>query len=95
MYLILVTHDFISTTPFVMPNSYIHNEEEALDGESMCDWFTGSGCVLLEVLVRSIFGIEPTLDGIKIAPARYNPLSSMEITIRVNPKKLCFLHSTT
>lgn len=92
--IIPITHDFISTTPFVMPNSYIHNDEEALDGESMSDWFTGSGCVLAKVLVRSVFGIEPTLDGIKIAPARFIPVSSMEIKINVKGVNITLKYST-
>lgn len=78
-----ITHSFISTTPFVMPNSYIHNDEEHLDGESMSDWFTGSGCVLAKVAVRELFGIEPTLDGIKIAPAAYIPAESASISLNV------------
>lgn len=33
-----LTHEFISTTPFVMPNSYVYNEDRGFDGESMNDW---------------------------------------------------------
>ena len=30
-------HEFITTTPFVMPNSFSYNEERGFDGESMSD----------------------------------------------------------
>ncbi len=83
-----ITHDFISTSPFVMPNSYIHNDEELLDGESMSDWFTGSGCVLAKVLVRMIFGIEPTLDGITVAPAAYMPATECSIALELCGAKI-------
>ncbi len=79
-----ITHDFISTTPFVMPNSYIRNEEKNFDGQSMSDWFTGSGCVLMKALVKGAFGIEPTLDGVKICPATELPFekSRMDILLK-------------
>lgn len=78
-----ITHDFISTTPFVMPNSYIHNEERGFDGESMSDWFTGSGCVLIKALIGGAFGVQPTLDGIRINTATYMPCKQAEITLKV------------
>ncbi len=83
-----ITHKFISTSPFVMPNSYIHNEEKGFDGQSMSDWFTGSGCVLMKVLVRGVFGIEPTLDGVKICPASYIPFKKARMEIIVKGCKL-------
>lgn len=52
------THAFISTTPFVMSNSYSHNAEYGMDGESMSDWYTGSANVLIKVLVRQVFGLD-------------------------------------
>ncbi|MBQ4071206.1 MAG: hypothetical protein IJD51_02165 [Clostridia bacterium] len=93
--IIPITHDKISTTPFVMPNSYIHNEEELLDGESMSDWFTGSGCVLTKVLVRSVFGIEPDLDTVKIAPARYIPADALTVTVPVKGYSLTVKYKNT
>ncbi len=83
-----VTHKFISTSPFVMPNSYIYNEDKGFDGQSMSDWFTGSGCVLMKVLVRGIFGVEPTLDGVKICPASYIPFKKASLDIIVKGAKL-------
>ena len=78
-----ITHSFISTTPFVMPNSYVHNEEKGFDGESMNDWFTGSGCVLLKVLFGGIFGVKPTLDGVKIQMNAYMPAANAQINLCV------------
>ncbi len=78
-----ITHEFVSTTPFVMPNSYVENADEGLDGESMSDWFTGSGCVLIKVLIWYIFGIRPTLDGLYISPANYIPFDKAKITVNV------------
>ena len=78
-----ITHEFISTTPFVMPNSYVANEEEGFDGESMSDWFTGSGCVLLKVLIWYIFGVRPTLDGVYIMPANYIPFEKASIKLKI------------
>ena len=78
-----ITHEFISTTPFVMPNSYVENIEKGFDGESMSDWFTGSGCVLIKVLIWCVFGIRPTLDGLYISPANYIPFDKATITVNV------------
>ena len=78
-----VTHEFISTTPFVMPNSYVYNEERGFDGESMSDWFTGSGCVLIKVLLWQIFGIKADLNGIKIRPSKYIPFDGAEISLKL------------
>jgi cellobiose phosphorylase len=55
-------HDNYNLTPFVIPNSYIHNIEKGLDGESMNDWQTGSSNVLLKVLIWYVFGFRPELD---------------------------------
>ena len=73
-----ITHQWISTTPFVMPNSYIYNEELGFDGESMSDWFTGSGCVLVKALVRYILGVRPSLDEVLIMPANYIPMEMLK-----------------
>ena len=83
-----LTHEFISTTPFVMPNSYVYNEEKGFDGESMSDWFTGSGCVLIKVLLWQIFGIKADLNGIKIQPSKFIPFDSAEISLRLRGKDI-------
>ncbi len=78
-----ITHDFISTTPFVMPNSYIHNEEKGFDGESMSDWFTGSGCVLIKALIGGVFGVRPTLDGVTVSTSAYMPCKEAKVTLKL------------
>ena len=78
-----ITHEFISTTPFVMPNSYAENPDEGFDGESMSDWFTGSGSVLIKILIWYVFGVRPTLDGVYISPSDYMPFEKATITLRV------------
>ncbi len=78
-----ITHEEISTTPFVMPNSFIYNEEKNFDGESMSDWFTGSGCVLIKVLTWYIFGVQPTLNGLEIKMPSYVPFKKGEITLKI------------
>lgn len=66
-----LTHDILSTSPFIMPNSYSYNEDSMMDGESMSDWYTGSANTLIKVLVRGLFGINPTLNGIILDPSNY------------------------
>lgn len=79
-----VTHDFISTTPFVMPNSYIYNKDLGLDGESMSDWFTGSGCVLIKVLFFCAFGIKADFNALKIEPPK--TLAFKKMSVKLNLK---------
>ena len=78
-----ITHEFISTTPFIMSNSYLYNEERGFDGESMSDWFTGSGCVLVKALIWNIFGIYPDLNGLTLRPANYFPTKDASIRMQV------------
>ena len=78
-----ITHEFISTTPFVMPNSYVENAEEGFDGESMSDWFTGSCSVLIKVLIWYVFGVRATLDGVCISPSDYMPFERATIKMKV------------
>lgn len=83
-----ITHSLITTTPFVMSNSYSYNEELGLDGESMSDWFTGSANALIKVLVRYVFGIRPDLDGVKINPAAFMPFGNASAEITVKGKRI-------
>ncbi len=86
------THEKISTTPFVMPNSYVYDEEKGMDGESMSDWFTGSGCVLLKVLLWYVFGVRADLDGVCISPSAHLPFASAEITLQVRGAEIVLRH---
>lgn len=82
------THKTISVSPYVVPNSYGDNEVLGIDGESMNDWQTGSSNVLLKLLIRYIFGFEPTKDGIKIQPSAYQPFGEMTFTISYLGKEI-------
>jgi cellobiose phosphorylase len=89
------THSHISTTPFVMPNSYVDNDERGFDGESMSDWFTGSGCVLLKVLMWYVFGVRGDLDGLTVAPASYMPFQRASITLQVKGAEVSIKYKKT
>ena len=82
------THEKVSVSPYVMPNSYGYNEEKGIDGESMQDWQTGSSNVAFKSIVRFVFGIEPTYDGLWIAPAKDMPFETMDVEIEVQGSKL-------
>lgn len=87
-----LTHKFISTTPFVMPNSYVHNEEIGCDGESMSDWFTGSGCVLGKVLFFCLFGVRPSLDGLELCPAKSSAVKEMHTKLTIKGGELTVVY---
>ncbi len=82
-----ITHNYVTKTPFVMPNSYCHNEEYFMDGESMGDWYTGSGTVLIRNIVKYTLGIIPDLDGIKIMPS-YIPSENVSMKLNVKGSKI-------
>ena len=81
-----ITHESISTSPFVMPNSYVENPEKGFNGESMNDWFTGSGCVLLKVLLWHVFGIRANLESVEVKPSKYMPFNKMSIALSIKGK---------
>ena len=78
-----------------MPNSYVCNEEIGLDGESMSDWFTGSGCVLGKVLFFCMFGIRPDLEKVEIAPAVLSAAKSMKTTLRIKGGTLTVVYKNS
>lgn len=82
----VITHKNATMTTFVMPNSYSYNPDYFLDGESMGDWYTGSGTVLIKNLVRFGLGIEPDLGGLKIRTPAEMPCEKAEITMSVKGK---------
>jgi len=90
-----ITHSYITKTPFVMPNSYCHNAEYNLDGESMGDWYTGSGCVLIRNIVKYAFGIQPDLDGVKIRPSKYMPTNSANIKFKIKNCEFELIYENT
>ena len=85
---VVITHDRISSTSYVMPNSWCHNSELGIDGESMSDWHTGSGAVLLKILVGYAFGIQPDLKGVNIRFPAFIPTASAEARVPVRGKTL-------
>ncbi|GMQ63712.1 GH36-type glycosyl hydrolase domain-containing protein [Vallitalea maricola] len=76
-----ITHDKISCSPYIMPNSYGYNEDKFIDGESMHDWQTGSSNVLLKVFLKYIFGFQPEYKGIWIQPSKNIPFESFDFSI--------------
>ena len=87
-----LTHDILSTTPFVMPNSYSYNIEAGMDGESMSDWYTGSANTLIKSLVRGMFGINPTLDGVMISPSHYVDCKNAKCSLMVKNKPVTIMY---
>ena len=93
MYKILpISHEFVSSTPFIMPNSYLYNEEIGCDGESMNDWFTGSSSTLFKLMVKDVFGINVKLDSIDIKTAASIPYDKASLSIKICGKNIKILH---
>ena len=81
-------HDFVSTTPFVMPNSYIDNPNLGCDGESMSDWFTGSSSTLLKIFLRDVFGLDVRLNEIRFSPPECMPWKRLSIQVCIENKPM-------
>lgn len=77
------THERISCSPFVMPNSYCCNEEKGIDGESMLDWQTGSSNVVLKTIIKYVMGIRPEFEGIWLQPAKHLPFEKFEFLLNI------------
>ncbi len=84
----VITHGNCTMTTFVMPNSYCENAEFGMDGESMGDWHTGSGSVIVKETIRYGFGIYPTLDGVRIQTPKYFPAKRGAISLRIKDSDL-------
>lgn len=83
-----ITHEKVSTSPFVMGNSYLNAKEIGCDGETMNDWFTGSATVVMKILLFEVFGIEASLSEVKIHPCSYLPFEKAEINVRIRKSKI-------
>ncbi len=81
-------HTQLSHSPFVMPNSYVENSALNLTGQSMNDWQTGCSNVLLKLLIRYVFGFEPTFDHLWIDPAAWIPFDTFEFCATVHNRRL-------
>ena len=90
---VVITHENATMTSFVMPNSYCENPDHGMDGESLGDWHTGSGCVLIKEIVKYAFGIYPTLSGIVIRPPRYFPAHGGRISLRIKDTDVTLTYS--
>lgn len=87
--LIPITHERISTSPYVMPNSYGYNPDLGIDGESMGDWYTGSSNTLLKAIIFDMFGINPLIgDELRISPSNYFPSDKAELSLTIKGKKV-------
>ena len=87
--LIPITHEKITTSPFVMPNSYGYNEDLFIDGESMSDWYTGSSNTLLKAVIFDMFGVKPQIgDELIVNPTDYFPSQTANIALTIKGKKV-------
>ncbi|MDF2540735.1 MAG: hypothetical protein K0S47_453 [Herbinix sp.] len=75
------THERVSCSPYVMPNSYGYNKELHIDGESMLDWQTGSSNVVLKIIIRFVLGFQPEYGGFYLQPAAWIPFTSYQMDI--------------
>ena len=81
--LIPITHEKISTSPFVMPNSYGYNLNLGINGESMSDWYTGSSNTLIKTFVSGVIDINPLHGNKVIINPHYFPVKAMDIRINI------------
>lgn len=79
----VISHENCTMTSFAMPNSYCSSVEYEMEGDSMGDWYTGSGTVLIKSLIKFGFGICPTLDGLTIQTPSAMPCTACELTLTV------------
>ena len=86
--LLPINHKFVTTTPFVMPNSYVYNLDLGLDGESMNDWFTGSSSTLLKMFTKNVFGLDVKLDHINFVPTSFIPFKKASCNFEVEGKRI-------
>lgn len=83
---VILSHENCSMTPFVMPNSYCRNPEYAIDGESMGDWYTGSGTVLIKALVRYGLGLAADISGLTVQTPAFMPVDRASIELPLHGK---------
>lgn len=84
----IISHENVTLSSFIMPNSYCQDDYYGFNGESMGDWYTGSGAVLIKEVIKCAFGIEPSLDTLKIAPAGYFPTDKAQIEFNICGKRV-------
>jgi len=84
----VITNKNATRTTFVMPNSYCYTEKYSADGDSMGDWYTGSGTVLIKDIIKCGFGINPTMDGLVLCPASYMPSEKASVDFTLKGKNI-------
>lgn len=88
-----ITHEKLTHSPFVMPNSYVFNKDIDVDGQSMNDWYTGSSNTLIKAIVFDLFGINPKIGNIiEITPSKF-PCNKASITLNIKNKKFNITYS--
>lgn len=91
--LIPITHQAISTSPFIMPNSYGYNEELGIDGQSMNDWYTGSSNTLIKAVIFDCLGLLPQIGKeIIVKPTDTLPSDSIELRLIVKGKVIKYVY---
>jgi len=93
--IIPITHESVSKTPFVMPNSYCFNEEYSMDGESLGDWYTGSGAVLTRCIFEYGLGIRVNSKELIVSTPGYIPSDNVKASFSVKNKKVSFVYENT
>lgn len=92
---VVISHENCTKTAFAMPNSYCRTEEYDIDGDSMGDWYTGSGTVLIKELVKFGFGICPDLDALTLQTPAVMPCTNAEISLTVKGHPICVKYTDT
>jgi len=83
------THEKVSCSPYVMPNSYGDNVKLHIDGESMQDWQTGSSNVVFKIILRFVFGFQAEYQGFFIQPSNWIPFKNYQVDMIYQGKSLC------
>ena len=71
-----------------MPNSYCENEELNINGESLGDWYTGSGAVLTRCIFEYGMGIRASLSGLTVMAPRYMPADGIRLSFGMKQKRI-------
>lgn len=82
------THEHLSCSPYVMPNSYGDSLSLNIDGESMQDWQTGSSNVVFKILLRFVFGFQAEYGGFFLQPAAWLPFKSYQLKLNYQNSRL-------
>ena len=93
--IIPITHQKLTTSTFIMPNSYSYNEEFNMDGESMNDWYTGSANALTKILIRYVIGVRPSINTVVFSKPNYLPFKEISCNLKVGNTTIIVKHTQT